>query len=45
MWALEMNARTQAANLPLAPIDLADDGVSDYSGPLLSDLDFAAFSK
>jgi len=45
VWALEMNARTQAANLPLPPIDPADDGISDYSGPLLSDLDFAAFSK
>jgi hypothetical protein len=40
-----MNARSQAANLQLAPIDPADEGVSDYSGPLLSDLDFAAFSK
>jgi hypothetical protein len=45
VWGLEINARTKAANLALAPIDPADDGVSDYSGPLLSDLDFAAFSK
>jgi len=45
VWGLEINARTKAASLPLAPIDPADDGASDYSGPLLSDLDFAAFSK
>jgi hypothetical protein len=43
--ALETNARSQAATIRLAPIDPADDGASDYSGPLLSDLDFAAFSK
>jgi hypothetical protein len=45
VWGLELNARTQAATLPLAPIDPSDEGVSDYSGPLLSDLDFGAFSK
>jgi hypothetical protein len=37
-------ARTQAATLELDPIDLADAGRSDYSGPILSDIDFAAFS-
>lgn len=40
-------ARTRAASLELAPIDAstsADDGVADYAGPLLSDLDFSAFS-
>jgi hypothetical protein len=45
VWALEVNARSQAATLPLAPIDPADEGASDYRGPSLSDLDFAAFSK
>jgi hypothetical protein len=43
--ALATNKRSRAATIPLAPIDPADDGVSDYSGPLLSDLDFAGFSK
>ena len=36
--------RTRAASLELAPIDPADDGLGDYAGPLLSDLDFADFS-
>jgi hypothetical protein len=43
--ALEINARSRAATLPLARIDPTDEGVADYSGPLLSDLDFAGFSK
>ncbi|HUS22117.1 MAG TPA: hypothetical protein VMZ66_08920 [Aeromicrobium sp.] len=43
--ALATNGRSRAATVPLAPIDPADEGVSDYSGPLLSDLDFAGFSK
>lgn len=43
--ALEVNARSRAATLELAPIDPADDGLGDYAGPLLSDVDFAAFSK
>jgi hypothetical protein len=42
---LAVNERSRAANLELAPIDPADDGLADYSGPLLSDLDFAAFSR
>ena len=42
--ALAVNALTQAATVTLAPIDPADDGVSDYTGPLLSDLDFSTFS-
>jgi hypothetical protein len=33
-----------AATLELTPIDPADDGAPDYAGPLLGDLDFAAFS-
>jgi hypothetical protein len=37
--------KTLAATVELAPIDLADDGMADYSGPLLDDLDFAAFSR
>ncbi len=36
--------RTLAATLELDPIDPADDGAGDYAGPLLSDVDFAAFS-
>jgi hypothetical protein len=35
---------SRAATLELAPISSAEDGRADYSGPLLSDLDFAAFS-
>ncbi len=37
-------ARTRAAALDLEPIDPDDQGAADYAGPLLSDLDFAAFS-
>ncbi len=43
--ALEVNERSRAATLELDPIDPADEGLADYSGPLLSDIDFAAFSK
>jgi hypothetical protein len=35
---------SRAATLELADIDPAQDGAADYSGPLLEDLDFAAFS-
>jgi hypothetical protein len=35
---------SRAANLELDPIDRSDDGNSDYSGPLLSDVMFADFS-
>ena len=42
--AYHVIARTCAARLELDPIDPADEGASDYSGPLLSDVDFAAFS-
>jgi hypothetical protein len=42
--ALDIVARTKAATWELAPIDLDDDGNADYSGPLLSDIDFRAFS-
>lgn len=42
--ALEVVAKTRAASWTLAPIDHDDDGAADYSGPLLSDVDFGAFS-
>jgi hypothetical protein len=42
--ALDIVASTEAATWELAPIDLDDDGNADYSGPLLSDIDFGAFS-
>ena len=41
---LDVVRRTRAARTELDPIDPRDDGQSDYSGALLSDLDFAAFS-
>ncbi|MBC7275131.1 MAG: hypothetical protein H5T77_01385 [Nocardioides sp.] len=41
---LALNERSRAASLELAPIDPADDGAADYAGPLVSDLDLAAFS-
>src|SRR5271165_2148968 len=42
--ALDVVSRTRAAATRLDEIDADDEGVSDYSGPLLSDFDFAAFS-
>jgi hypothetical protein len=42
--ALAVNERSQAATIELAPIDPTDEGASDYSGPLVSDVDFTAFS-
>lgn len=36
---------SRAAAVELDPIDPTDEGGSDYSGPLLSDLDFADFSR
>jgi len=42
--ALDIVACTEAAMWELAPIDLDDEGNADYSGPLLSDIDFGAFS-
>jgi hypothetical protein len=35
---------SRAAGLELAPIDRSEEGLADYSGALLADLDFAAFS-
>ena len=43
--ALEVVARSRAADLDLTPIDPSDSGLADYSGSLLSDLDFAQFSR
>jgi hypothetical protein len=42
--ALAENERSRAATVELDPIDPDDEGAADYSGPLVSDLDFAAFS-
>ena len=42
--ALAVIESSHAAALELDPIDPGDDGLHDYSGPLLSDLDFGAFS-
>src|ERR1700756_4791645 len=42
--ALDAIRQTHAADLELDPIDPADEGESNYSGPLLSDFDFGAFS-
>ncbi len=41
---LEIVAASRAYNTELAPIDPSDEGLADYSGPLLSDVDFGAFS-
>lgn len=41
-------AATKAAQIPLAeaaPDGAGDDGVTDYAGPLLADIDFASFSS
>jgi hypothetical protein len=42
--ALEIVAASRAASVELDPIDPSDEGLPDYSGPLLSDVDFGAFS-
>ena len=42
--AFDIVCQTRAATWELGPIDPADEGEADYSGPLLSDFDFAAFS-
>lgn len=43
--SLAVIEKTRAAGWELDPIDPDDDGQSDYSGPLVSDFDFAAYSK
>jgi hypothetical protein len=42
--ALEVVGASRAAHTELDPIDPSDEGMADYSGPLLSDVDFGAFS-
>ena len=42
--ALAVNERSHAATLVLDDVDAAQEGLSDYSGPLVDDLDFASFS-
>ncbi|OJZ65751.1 hypothetical protein BRW65_27810 [Mycobacterium paraffinicum] len=42
--ALDIVRQTRAATWELDPIDRDDEGKADYSGPLLSDFDFAGFS-
>ncbi|KUI05941.1 hypothetical protein [Mycobacterium sp. IS-3022] len=41
---LDVIRRTRAARTELDPIDARDEGQADYSGALLSDFDFGAFS-
>ena len=42
--ALDLVRQTHAATLELDPIDTSDAEQGDYSGPLMSDFDFGAFS-
>jgi hypothetical protein len=42
--AFDIVRRTRAATWELGPIDSSDEGQADYSGALMSDFDFAAFS-
>ncbi|MDT5344237.1 MAG: hypothetical protein QOE52_3421 [Mycobacterium sp.] len=42
--ALDIVRETRAATWELDPIDPSDEGLADYSGPLVSDFDFGAFS-
>ena len=42
--ALAVVQATRVATLELSEIDPAEDGAADYSGPLVSDIDFGAFS-
>lgn len=42
--ALAANERSCAANIELSAIDRTEEGLSEYRGPLLEDLDFLAFS-
>jgi hypothetical protein len=42
--AMDIVAATHAHSCELDPIDPSDEGMADYSGPLLSDVDFGAFS-
>jgi hypothetical protein len=42
--ALDIVSETRAATWELNAIDRTDEGLAEYSGPLVSDFDFAAFS-
>ena len=42
--ALDIVRETHAATWELGAIDRSDEGLADYSGPLVSDFDFGAFS-
>jgi hypothetical protein len=42
--ALDIVAQTRAATMELDPIDPSQEGAADYSGALLADVDFGAFS-
>ncbi|MEB3020378.1 hypothetical protein [[Mycobacterium] crassicus] len=42
--ALAVISQTRAATWELGDIDRSDEGLADYTGPLLADVDFAAFS-
>ena len=42
--ALDIVAETRAANWELDAIDRSDEGLADYSGPVVSDFDFKAYS-
>ncbi len=42
--ALDIVAETRAANWELDPIDHSDEGLAEYSGPVVSDFDFGAYS-
>jgi hypothetical protein len=42
--ALEIVRQTRAATWELDPIDRSDEGKADYTGPVLSDFDFDAYS-
>jgi hypothetical protein len=42
--ALDIVAETRAANWELDAIDRSDEGLADYSGPVVSDFDFDAYS-
>jgi hypothetical protein len=43
--ALDIVRQTRAATWELESVDRSEEGRPDYSGPLLSDLDFGAFSR
>lgn len=42
---LEIGGTAAATFEGVSPIDPAEDGAADYAGPILSDVDFAAFSR